>query len=41
MIRFSVRGAYLLLVAQGRARIGEGRLLGRDSYFFFVKSMRA
>ena len=37
MIRFSARGAYLLLVAQRRALIGEGALI----YFFLNKNTRA
>ena len=35
MIRFSARRAGLLLVAQGRVLIGEGRLLGTGRLFLF------
>ena len=35
MIRLSARGANLLLVARGKAFIGEGRLLGTGRLFPF------
>jgi len=40
MIRFSARDANLLLVAHGRALVGEGWLQGQGAYRFFFQTIR-